>query len=84
MLHKNTLGQLQLKKSGIEAGFAEDREHALQKVLVPKLRRGDVYRHRRYRAPSIRKGSSLPARFTKDPCADRQNEAAVFRDGDKF
>src|SRR6266851_9545908 len=31
MLHKNTLGQLQLKKSGIEAGFAEEREHASRK-----------------------------------------------------
>ena len=32
----------------------------------------------------IHPGPGLPARFAKDPVADRQNEAAVFRDGNEL
>ena len=34
--------------------------------------------------PASSPGSGLPARFAQDPCTDRQDEAAVFRDGNEL
>src|SRR5665213_554360 len=79
MFHKNSLGHLQLEIAWIQAGFAEDRKQAFQKLLVLKLDRGDIDGHGRYRQPCIHPGPLLRACFTKDPGADGQNQAGVFR-----
>src|SRR5882724_13561459 len=84
MLHKNTFGQLQLKTSGIQARILENCEYPFKKVLVPEFHRRDVHRHSTQGQACIQPGPGLLARFTKDPVADRKNQAAVFRDGNKL
>ena len=84
MFHKNAFGQLQLKKSRIQARILEDCEHTVQKVLVSELHRGDIHRHGSQGQACIHPDPGLLAGFTKNPVADRQNKAAVFRDGNKL
>ena len=45
-LHQNAFRQLQLQQVWIKAGLAEGCEHALQKIVVSELHRGDIHRHR--------------------------------------
>ena len=84
MLHKNAFGQFQFKKSGIQARILKDCKYTFQEVLVPKLHRGDVHGHRTQAQARIQPSLGLLARFMQDPVADRQNQAAVLRYGNKL
>src|ERR1700691_553104 len=84
MLHQNAFGQLQFKKSRIQPRVLENREYAVKKALVSQLHRGDVYRHRPQGKAGVCPSLGLLAGLPKNPGADRQNQAAVFRNGNKL
>ena len=84
MLHQNAFRQLQLKRSRIAGPFPSE----LRIHLPESSRCGTPWRRclppSSQRQACIHPGPGLLARFTKDPFADRQNQAAVFRDGNKL
>src|ERR1700730_5116215 len=68
----------------MQTRIRENGEYAFKKILIPELHRGDVHTHRTERQARLHPGLSLLTRLTKDPVANRENQATVLGNGNEL